>query len=157
VTGYRAVLVSPHTLCTPRKTPDQKLNHLSRERSQAMLKSVSPRGGLDSCDRAARVVPIPRCTGFIHIFRAAPGRQAEGNFIALWTSWSVYRGSAEEKTCRSTSVWEEGGRIFAKQSQEVLCFQSTRNSEGRCPAGRCWHSRIPIGFIGAIVHHAAES
>ena len=52
-----------------------------------------------------------------------------GNFIALWTNWSVYRGSAEEKTCPllSTSIWEEGDNLFAEQSQEVLCFQSTCN------------------------------
>ncbi len=47
------------------------------------------------------------------------------NCIAPWTNWSACRGGAEEKTCRlfSALAWEVGDDLFAKQSQEVLCFQ----------------------------------
>jgi hypothetical protein len=47
-----------------------------------------------------------------------------GNFIAQWTNWSVYRGSAEEKTFRrlSTLIWAEGDDIFCKTKPRSALF-----------------------------------
>jgi hypothetical protein len=51
-----------------------------------------------------------------------------GNFIAPWTNWSVYRGSAEEKMCRlpSTLIWGEGGNIFLPNKAKK-CFVFNRH------------------------------
>jgi hypothetical protein len=39
-----------------------------------------------------------------------------------WTNWSVYRGSAEEKTCRllSTSIWGEGDNFLPNKAKKPL-------------------------------------
>jgi hypothetical protein len=43
-----------------------------------------------------------------------------------WTNWNAYKDGVEEKTylLLSTSILVEGNKLFAKESQEVLCFQS---------------------------------
>jgi hypothetical protein len=48
------------------------------------------------------------------------------NFIVAWTNWNGYKDDVEAKTylLLSTSILAGGNRLFTKQSQEVLCFQS---------------------------------